>query len=268
MNLISLYNTHVCEPTMNTSFMDACFPPEEQQQSPFIIDTENNTQQTMANYHHIQQQYLSVSNKTTKENSNNEFALTEYDILVGRHKLAFNHVGNRRFRAVISSFLPKYFESTSRTARARLVQDIINSIELAGGRFVKQADPKVDNGELIEITLKEKRNKVGHAIRDAAKSSGSSSSCSSSITKVSKTSNKGLKKQNISSKKLSMQTLSLPTVIPSSIIFPAELLQDKNINKIKNNSTDNNDDELLSLLSDDSIDLDIPVDLDLLLSIA
>ena len=65
-----------------------------------------------------------------------------------------------------------------------------------------------------------------------------------------------------------MQTLSLPTVIPSSIIFPAELLEDKNINKIKNNSTDNNDDELLSLLSDDSIDLDIPVDLDLLLSIA
>ena len=254
---------------MNTSFMDACFPPEEQQQSPFIIDTENNTQQTMANYHHIQQQYLSVNNTTTKENSSNDFALTEYDILVGRHKLAFNHVGNRRFRAVISSFLPKYFESTSRTARARLVQDIINSIELAGGRFVKQADPKVDNGELIEITLKEKRNKVGHAIRDAAKSSGSSSSCSSSITKVSKTSNKGLKKQSISSsKKLSMQTLSLPTVIPSSIIFPAELLEDKNINKIKNNSTDNNDDELLSLLSDDSIDLDIPVDLDLLLSIA
>ena len=92
------------------------------------------------------------------------YQLTDYDVLVGRHKLAFNHVGNRRFRVVVSMFLPRYFENTSRRERSVLNLEIVETIQRAGGRFLKQTKL----GQLVEISDKEKRNKVGHALRDAA----------------------------------------------------------------------------------------------------
>jgi hypothetical protein len=92
--------------------------------------------------------------------------ISELDILVGRNKDAVNHVGNKRFRCIVSSFLPQYFEKDCRTRRSRLVLDIIAAIELSGGRFLKQSP--CGCGHWIVLGQTEKRNKVGHALRDAA----------------------------------------------------------------------------------------------------
>jgi hypothetical protein len=94
----------------------------------------------------------------------NTYQLTGYDVLVGRHKLAFNHVGNRRFRVVVSMFLPRYIQNPSRQERSLLILEIVETISRAGGHFLKQNKYQ----QLVEISEKEKRNKVGHALRDAA----------------------------------------------------------------------------------------------------
>jgi hypothetical protein len=92
--------------------------------------------------------------------------ISELDILVGRNKDAVNHQGNRRFRCIVSSFLPKYFEKDCRTRRSLLVLDIIAAIQLSGGRFLKQSP--CGCGHWVVLGQKDKRNKVGHALRDAA----------------------------------------------------------------------------------------------------
>ena len=92
---------------------------------------------------------------------------TKHDIIVGRHKQAFNHIGNARFREVISSFLPRYMYAPTRRHRANLSKEIVDKIEVTGVRFLKE-DTKT--GLWMELTLTEKRNKVGHALRDAAAS--------------------------------------------------------------------------------------------------
>ena len=150
--------------------------------------------------------------------------LTEHDILVGRHKIAFNHIGNRRFRAIISSFLPQYFERTSRKARSKLILEIVDTIQLAGGNFLKLTP----DGRFEEISENEKRNKVGHSLRDAA---GASKSNKSTTKKP---------------KKGAIKKTPQQTIVDS---MPKQ-----------------NDDDICSLLDDDSIGVDFPIDLDLLLS--
>jgi hypothetical protein len=90
--------------------------------------------------------------------------LTGYDVLVGRHRLAFNHPGNKRFRVIVSKHLARYHQQPDRKDRSRLIAEIVETVEQAGGCFFKATKP----GQLVEISEKEKRNKVGHALRDAA----------------------------------------------------------------------------------------------------
>ena len=95
--------------------------------------------------------------------------LTEYDILCGRNKLAFNHVGNRRFRVTISLFLNQYFQKPGRTDRSILILRILDTINKAGGHFLKEENVKGSSTSYwVELSEKEKRNKIGHALRDAA----------------------------------------------------------------------------------------------------
>ena len=108
--------------------------------------------------------------------------LTGYDILCGRNKLAFNHVGNRRFRVTISLFLNQYFQKPGRTDRSILILHILETIHKAGGRFLKEETNSHGNDDdsmstsssgsnssyWVELSEKEQRNKIGHALRDAA----------------------------------------------------------------------------------------------------
>ena len=95
------------------------------------------------------------------------YQLTQDDIIMGRHKLAFNHIGNRRFRALVTDSLPKYFQFPRRDQRSRLIQEIIQLVESSGGQFLK-FNPTM-GGRWVELDATEKRNKVGHALRDTAR---------------------------------------------------------------------------------------------------
>jgi hypothetical protein len=108
-------------------------------------------------------------------------------------------VGNRRFRDAITSSIDEYNSSDSRLAKSRVVQRIVETIKGGGGRFLKKdrasgqwvgklgqpSKGAITFGALVcaishmlcgiglcltdaELDTKSCRDKVGHAIRDAA----------------------------------------------------------------------------------------------------
>ena len=218
----------------------------------------------------------SVAPSTNDDNyDDDDSKLTEYDILVGRHKNAFNHVGNRRFRVVISSFLPKYFDSPSRTHRARLVLEIIEAIQRTGGRFVKGSS-KGDGGALVELNDKEKRNKVGHALRDAARAHINNKKGSTTMKTTTTTTTDNVvtsaakfavhnhlvvkKQQHHQQLERLQQQHKEYLSLQRSNLHPINVAP----NLLPNIAAVENDND--SLFDDDSIGVDFPIDLNLLLS--
>ena len=51
--------------------------------------------------------------------SNNEYELQPFDVLCGRDKKCYNNIGNRRFRILINSNLPRYLRCSNRKERSR-----------------------------------------------------------------------------------------------------------------------------------------------------
>ena len=89
-------------------------------------------------------------------------AIGAYDVLCGRNKAAFNNVGNRRFRVLVSISLHEYIHVASRRKeKSQVVRNIIAATNKSGGRFLQEK-----NGVLVELSDREAQVKVGHAIRD------------------------------------------------------------------------------------------------------
>jgi len=96
--------------------------------------------------------------------STQEVYLSPYDIVCGRDSDSFNHIGNRRFRITISLNLPRYKAAISTQKRGELISSIIKILKNdAGARFLKKKGDK-----FLELNDREMRQKIGHALRDAA----------------------------------------------------------------------------------------------------
>jgi hypothetical protein len=97
-----------------------------------------------------------------------------HDVLCGRSKMAFNNVGNRRFRVIVSLSLNSYVnEAKSRKEKSRVIRNIVESTKACGGRFLQFM-----NGDLRELSEREAHDKVGHAVRDMAMARDKSDSSS------------------------------------------------------------------------------------------
>ena len=125
------------------------------------------------------------------------YTLSSKDIMCGRHKRAMNHSGNRRFRALIASYLPRYFEFPTRIDRAILALDIVEALDESGGYFLRQ---NKQTGIWTELSSKEKRDKVGHALRDAAAAASNNSAASSNGSVSSHASSTAIKKKQETTK--------------------------------------------------------------------
>lgn len=86
-----------------------------------------------------------------------------YDIKCGRHRDAFNNVGNRRFRITISLNIERYLAASTRREKAEVIGSIIELVEGNGGCFLKWS---VQRQDWIALNSKQARAKVGHAMRD------------------------------------------------------------------------------------------------------
>jgi hypothetical protein len=109
----------------------------------------------------LQQHYHSSSSSIIKQ-----YDIRPYDILCGRDKAAFNHVGNRRFRVSISINIPRYDAAKTKAQKTKVIKFVCAVFRKeVGVRFLKK-QPGRGEGEYIELSQKEARKKIGHALRD------------------------------------------------------------------------------------------------------
>lgn len=89
--------------------------------------------------------------------------IREYDVLLGRSKVAHGNPGNKRFRELIQAFRCEYQRAKVRQQKTSLVKKIIHMISGKGGRFLKY------NEEMgwYQVDEQETYDKVSHALRSA-----------------------------------------------------------------------------------------------------
>ncbi|CAB9518066.1 expressed unknown protein [Seminavis robusta] len=93
-----------------------------------------------------------------------DLGINANDVLCGRGKTSFNHVGNRRFRHIISESIDDYNNAGSRKAKSAVVKKVHDHIRATGGRFLKMDSSE---REWVELSQQRSLEKVSHAIRDA-----------------------------------------------------------------------------------------------------
>lgn len=89
---------------------------------------------------------------------------TDNDIILGRGKIAFNHVGNRRYRNIIDQNGALYQSLKPRDAKTRMTGEIINLLRSNGSRFLQW---NKETGLYEEVD--DVHEKVSHALRSSHK---------------------------------------------------------------------------------------------------
>lgn len=105
--------------------------------------------------------------------ANNLSDLGPFDVLCGRDKQSYNNVGNRRFRVMINVNLPHYLKCKTRTDRSKMILALTYDLQEISCHFrffkrVKGVDKENDCFRLVELDHKQSREKIAHALRDAA----------------------------------------------------------------------------------------------------
>jgi hypothetical protein len=96
--------------------------------------------------------------------------LGPYDVICGRHKSAFNNVGNRRMRATISMYIDRFVASRNRREKASYITAVLDIFEVSGGRFLKWCN---QTHCFVSLDQKKAYDKIGHAFRDMVAASRS-----------------------------------------------------------------------------------------------
>lgn len=105
------------------------------------------------------------------------YELGLYDVICGRHKAAFNNVGNRRFRVTVSLALERYSTAPTRKDKSTVIKSVADLVRGNGGRFLKWKQ-----GAWVVLNEKQTHEKVGHALRDATTTKAASDAASSSAS--------------------------------------------------------------------------------------
>lgn len=88
-----------------------------------------------------------------------------FDIILGRDKLACNHVGNKHYRRLIERNYQQYQSCASRDGtKFRITNQVITNIHECGGRFLKKNEK---SGAYEHVDHKYAHDKVSHALRSA-----------------------------------------------------------------------------------------------------
>lgn len=95
-----------------------------------------------------------------------DFSPTNYTVVLGRGKGAYNYCGNRRCRVIVKSFLRDFYKLETRSERSVIVSKVISIIKEACpvGSFVK-----MENGVWYQVPDKIAREKIFTMFRDVDK---------------------------------------------------------------------------------------------------
>ncbi|GKY98842.1 hypothetical protein MPSEU_000840200 [Mayamaea pseudoterrestris] len=86
-------------------------------------------------------------------------------VVCGRGKGAYNRPGNKRFRALIRSHLASYMGAANKFQKGVIIQRIAQDVQTHGLVFVRKSADAAH--QWSELDAKERRDKIGHAIREA-----------------------------------------------------------------------------------------------------
>ena len=69
-----------------------------------------------------------------------DYQLGDNDVICGRGRKCFNHIGNQRFREMVLDLLEKYSDSSSKLDKSYIICDVVNRIRKSSplGGFVKK----------------------------------------------------------------------------------------------------------------------------------
>lgn len=84
------------------------------------------------------------------------------DVICARGKTVWNHVGNKRFRAIVDKYCDQYKNVSSKYERSIIVTEIVNAVRAQGNGFVRFDEA---NGEWVEAGNMAAREKVGQYFR-------------------------------------------------------------------------------------------------------
>ena len=95
-----------------------------------------------------------------------DFVPGENDVICGRGRRCYNHVGNERFRKFVESYLERYSNAGTKLEKSYILSEIVTHIRKLSpnGGFVKK-DP--DTGRWSEVGDFLAREKTSQAFRDA-----------------------------------------------------------------------------------------------------
>ncbi len=139
-----------------------------------------------------------------------DFFLTPYCVIIGKGKIIKENLGNKRLRILASIFLPKYSNSNDKRSKTLVVNEVIRSIQSAGGSFVR----KESDGRLYRATDQAVREKIGYVFRDLLCDKYRSSSKS----KVAKRQKEQLVRASMTLERAMHTTHSITSGIPACIL--------------------------------------------------
>lgn len=95
-----------------------------------------------------------------------DFQPTVHDVICGRGRKAFNHVGNERFRKLVESRLEEYSNAAAKLEKSYILSDIVCEVRQRSpqGGFVKRDS---SSGRWYEVGDFLAREKTSQAFRDA-----------------------------------------------------------------------------------------------------
>jgi hypothetical protein len=94
-----------------------------------------------------------------------DFTPGEHDVICGRGRKAFNHIGNGNFRKLVESRLAEYSHVTTKLEKSYMLSEIVLEVrQKSPGGFVKR---DTTNGHWYEVGDFLAREKTSQAFRDA-----------------------------------------------------------------------------------------------------
>lgn len=105
------------------------------------------------------------------------------DVLCGRGRMCFSHVGNDSYRLLISKHVRSYQSAPTKKAKMNVIHNVVEIIIDRGGRFLVR---NKGEGHWTDGGIKQGKKKTGHALRDALRgrvtyASGNTNKRSSSV---------------------------------------------------------------------------------------
>jgi len=156
---IEINNEEVLEKVISASFQEHNITNKERN-SIYRITPEHMKRVFMASFSGEDPVALEKINHTDDKNT---IVPERFDILCGRAKVSYNHIGNRRFRVIIQMNRERYQTSIARDDKTCIIYEIVKMIRSCG-RFLKL---NTDTNQFYDVGDDFAREKVSHALRSA-----------------------------------------------------------------------------------------------------